>query len=140
MTLHVARDKVQSRCQKLVGQYPGENVVKLVVAVIQPTKLCAVHEVLEDIEVERMTICDAQEFGPKPRQTVYRGHEHLPVLQRKVVLEIVVNDDFLERTVAMITNVARSGPDGAPGDGKVFVLPVAEAVDICGSSRGPGAV
>jgi nitrogen regulatory protein P-II 2 len=114
--------------------------VKLVVAVIQPTKLCAVHEVLEDIEVERMTICDAQGFGPKPPRAVYQGHEHLPVLQRKVVVEIVVNDDFLERTVAMITNVARSGPDGAEGDGKVFVLPVAEAVDICGSSRGPGAV
>ena len=114
--------------------------MKLVVAVIQPTKLCAVHEVLEDIEVERMTICDAQELGSQPRPTVYQGHEHLPVLRRMVVLEIVVNEDFLERTVTMITNVARSGPDGAEGDGKVFVLPVAEAVDICGSSRGPGAV
>ena len=114
--------------------------MKLVVAVIQPTKLCAVHEALEDVEVERMTICDGQEFGPIPRQTVYRGHEHLPVLQRKVVLEIVVNDDFLERTVDMISNVARSGVEGAPGDGKVFVLPVVEAVDISSSSRGPGAV
>ncbi len=114
--------------------------MKLVVAVIQPTKLCAVHEALEDLEVEKMTICDGQEFGPKPRQTVYRGHEHHPTLQRKVVLEIVVNDDFLERTVEAISNVARSGPDGAPGDGKVFVLPVTEAVDISGSSRGPSAV
>ena len=114
--------------------------MRLVVAVIQPTKLCAVHEVLEDIEVERMTICDAQEVGPQSPRTGYRAYEHLPVLQRKVVIEIVVNDDFLERTVAMITNVARSGPDGDPGDGKVFVLPVLEAVDICGSSRGPGAV
>ena len=114
--------------------------MKLVVAVIQPSKLCAVHEALEDVEVERMTICDGQEFGPKPRQTVYRGHEHLPVLERKVVLEIVVNEDFLQRTVEMIANVARSGLEGAPSDGQVFVLPVEGAVDISGISRGPGAV
>ena len=114
--------------------------MKLVVAVIQPTKLCAVHEGLEDIEVERMTICDAQEFVPEPPRTADREHVHLPELQRKVVLEIVVNDDFLDRTVAMITNVARSGPKGAGGDGNVLVLSVAEVVDICGSSRGPGAV
>ena len=92
--------------------------MRLVVAIIQPTKLCAVHEALEDVEVERMTICDGQEFGPKPRRTIYRGHAHLPVLQRKVVLEIVVNDDFLERTVEAISSVARSGrsPIRPPGE------------------------
>ena len=114
--------------------------MKLVVAVIQPTKLCAVHEMLEDIDVERMTICDAQEFVPQTPPMVYQGHGHPPTLQRQVVVEIVVNDDFLERTVTMITNVARSGPDVAWEDGRVLVLPVAEAVDIHGSSRGPGAV
>ncbi len=116
--------------------------MKLVVAVIQPTKLCAMHELLEDIEVERMTICDGQEFGPREPRSGGQDQEHdeAPTLQRRVVVEIVVNEDFLERTVSMISSVARSGPEGTPGDGKVFVVPVSEAVDICGSSRGPGAV
>ena len=59
---------------------------------------------------------------------------------RKVVLEIVVNEDFLERTVDTITNVARTGPEGCIGDGKIFVMPLEEAVSLSDSSRGPTAV
>ena len=73
--------------------------MKLVIAIIQPTKLKAVCEALEKIEVTRLTVCDAQGFGrQRGRTEMYRGHEYTTTLLRKVALEIVVNDDFLERT------------------------------------------
>lgn len=115
--------------------------VKLILAVIQPTKLSAVREALDKIEVARLTVCDAQGFGrQRGRTEMYRGHEYTTRLLRKVALEIVVNDDFLERTVNTLVHVARTGPEGTIGDGKVFVLPADEAIQIADGSRGPGAV
>ena len=77
--------------------------MKLVIAIIQPTKLKAVREALDKIEVARMTVCDAQGFGRQRGQTeMYRGHEYSTHLLRKIALEIVVNDDFLDRTVETI--------------------------------------
>jgi nitrogen regulatory protein P-II 1 len=115
--------------------------VKLVIAVIQPTKLNAVREALEKIEVTRLTVCDAQGFGrQRGRRELYRGHEYTTILLRKVVLEIVVNDDFLDRTVNTIIQVARTGPEGNIGDGKIFILPAMEAIQVSNGSRGKGAV
>ncbi len=115
--------------------------MKLVIAVIQPPKLNAVREALEKIEVARLTVCDAQGFGrQRGRTEMYRGNESTTALLRKIVLEIVVNDDFLERTIDTIIKVARTGPDGTIGDGKIFVVPADTAVQIGDGSRGPGAV
>ena len=115
--------------------------MKTILAVIQPTKLQAVHEALQKIEVTRMTICDAQGFGQQRGRTeLYRGHEYATTLLRKIALEIVVNDDFLERTVDTIMNVARTGPEGTIGDGKIFVVPTEEAIQVNDGSHGPGAV
>ena len=115
--------------------------MKLVIAIIQPTKLNAVREALEKIEVARMTITDAQGFGrQRGRTEMYRGHEYTTLLLRKSVLEIVVNDDFLERTLNTIISVARTGPEGNIGDGKIFVLPADQAIQINTGARGPGSV
>ena len=115
--------------------------MKMVIAIIQPTKLSAVREALVKIGVTRMTVCDAQGYGRQRGQTeYYRGNEYRTNLLRKVALEIMVNDDFLERTVETVTNVARTGPEGNIGDGKIFVLPADEAIDIAGNARGPEAV
>jgi nitrogen regulatory protein P-II 1 len=59
---------------------------------------------------------------------------------RKITVEIVVNDDFLERTVATIQEVARTGAYGNDGDGKIFVLPTMDAIEFWPEKRGPGAV
>jgi nitrogen regulatory protein P-II 2 len=115
--------------------------VKLVIAIIQPTKLKAVCEALEKIEVKRLTVCDAQGFGRQHGRTeLYRGNEYTTTLLRKVALKITVNDDFLERTVDTIAQVARTGPEGTIGDGKIFVLPAIETIKIGDGSRGQGAV
>ena len=115
--------------------------MKMIYAVIQPTKLSAVREALEKIEVHRMTVCDAQGFGQQRGQTaMYRGHEYTSHLLRKVGLQIVVNDDFVDRTIEALESVARTGPEGTIGDGKVFIVPVEQSIQIDDGSRGPGAV
>ena len=88
-----------------------------------------------------MTVSDSQGFGRQRGQTeMYRGSEYTTMLLRKVVLEIVVNDDFLDRTIEAIVHAARTGPDGSIGDGKIVVLPADEAIQIDDGHRGPGAV
>ena len=115
--------------------------MRLVIAVIQPTKLTAVREALTKIGVSRMTVCDAHGYGRQRGQAeYYRGNEYRTNLLRKVALEITINDDFLERTIETITSVARTGPEGTIGDGKIFVLPADEAIDIAAGRRGPEAV
>ena len=117
------------------------DVVKLIIAIIQPTKLSAVREALEKIEVTRMTVCDAQGYGrQRGRTEMFRGNEYTITLLRKVALEIVVNDDFLDRTLETIINTARTGPEGTIGDGKIFVIPAEQAIQLDGGVRGPGAV
>jgi nitrogen regulatory protein P-II 2 len=115
--------------------------MKLVVAIIQPTKLEAVRQALNKIEVTRMTVCDAQGYGrQRGRTEMYRGHEYKTHLLRKIALEILVNDDFLDRTVDTLMAVARTGPEGEIGDGKIFVMPALETISIAGPIRGPEAV
>ncbi len=115
--------------------------MKFIVAIIQPTKLQPVQEALQRIGVERMTVCDAQGFGRQRGQTeMYRGVEYRTNLLRKIALEIAVNDDFLERTIDTIMEVARTGTEGNIGDGKIFVLPMGDVWQIGGTEHGPEAI
>lgn len=115
--------------------------MKLLLAIIQPTKLHAVRDALSQVGVERMTVCDAQGYGRQRGQTAtYRGLEYQVNMLRKISLEIWVNDDFVDRTIDTLLRVARTGTEGSIGDGKIFILPTDEAITIDGSSRGPGAV
>lgn len=115
--------------------------MKLVIAIIQPTKLEAVREALDKSDVERITVCDAQTFGRRPELTeMFRGRKSTISPLRKVVLEVVVNDDFLDRTIKTISDTARTGAEGTLGDGKIFVLPADQAIQLGDASRGPGAV
>ena len=115
--------------------------MKLILAVIQPTRLEAVQQALKRIGVIRMTVTDAHGFARQRGQTeTYRGSEYKTNLLRKVALEIAVNDDFLERTIDCLEKVARTSPEGNIGDGKIFVLPIEEAVQVSDGQRGPSAL
>jgi nitrogen regulatory protein PII len=114
--------------------------MRLVLALIQPTKLKPVQDALAKIGVDRMTVCDALGYGQQRGQAGPAAASERPALLRKVALEIAVNEDFLEKTVATITRVARSGPSGTIGDGKVFVLPIEEVVRLSDGVRGPEGV
>lgn len=115
--------------------------MKLVIAIIQPTKLRALKEALAEAGVDRITICDSQEYARRPdRVPIFRGQEVSSNILRKITLEIAINDDFLERTLEIICRVARTGIRGNDGDGKVFVLPLADVIDTKHETRGPGAI
>ncbi len=115
--------------------------MKLILAVIQPPKLAAVRQALASLGVSRMTVCDAMGFARQRGQTeTYRGAEYRINLLRKVQLEITVNDDFVDRTIECLQQYARTGLEGNIGDGKIFVLPVEEVIQISDRCHGPGAV
>jgi nitrogen regulatory protein PII len=126
----------------LEGESLFENaLMRMVIAIIQPTKLNSVREALAKIGVTRMTVCDAQGYGrQRGRTETYRGNEYQTNLLRKIALEIAVNEDFLDRTIDTLVSVARTGPEGTIGDGKIFVLPAGEAIDLASLVRGPEAV
>lgn len=115
--------------------------MKLIIAIIQPTKLKAVQEALRRINVTRLTVSDAMGFARQRGQDeTYRGAEYKTNLLRKVALEIAVNDDFVDRTIECLQQVARTGAEGTIGDGKIFVLPMEQSVQVSDGQRGPGAV
>src|SRR5262245_60086107 len=111
--------------------------MRLVLALIQPTKLKAVQDALAKIGVERMTVCDALGYGQQRGAASQPGATGKPTLLRKVALEIGVNEDFLDKTVETIAHVARTGPSGAIGDGKIFVLPIDDVIRLSDTVRGP---
>jgi nitrogen regulatory protein P-II 1 len=115
--------------------------MKLILAIIQPSKLEAVKEALSKVEVFRLTIVDVQGFGrQKGRSEVYRGHELTVNLVRKVQLQIAVNEDFVEPTVNTILEAGRTGAEGRIGDGKIFILPLEDCIRIRTGERGPEAI
>lgn len=115
--------------------------MKLVIAIIQPSKLEEVKAALTEVEVFRLTVMDCQGFGrQKGKSELYRGKEFSVNLTRKVQLQIAVNDEFVEPTVDAILKGGRSGEKGEIGDGKIFVLPMDDCVRIRTGERGPEAV
>ena len=115
--------------------------MKLIIAIIQPSRLEAVKSALTDVEVFRLTVMDCQGFGRQKGQTeVYRGHEFSVNLLRKVQLQIAVNDEFVEPTIEAVVKGGRSGEKGEIGDGKIFVLPMDDCVRIRTGERGNEAI
>lgn len=115
--------------------------MKLIIAIIQPSKLEDVKAALSRVEVVRLTIMDVQGFGRQKGQTeVFRGREITVNLLRKVQLQIAVNDDFVEPTVNAIIEGGRTGDEGQIGDGKIFVLPLEDCIRIRTGERGPEAI
>ena len=115
--------------------------MKLIIAIIQPSKLEDVKAALCKVEVVRLTIMDVQGFGRQKGQTeVYRGREITVNLLRKVQLQIAVNDNFVEPTINAIIAGGRTGDEGQIGDGKIFVLPLEDCIRIRTGERGPEAI
>lgn len=115
--------------------------MKLIIAIIQPSRLEAVKAALTEVEVFRLTVMDVQGFGRQKGHTeVYRGHEFSVNLLRKVQLQIAVNEDFVEPTISAIIKGGRTGASGEIGDGKIFVLPLEDCIRIRTGERGSEAI
>ncbi|MEM9364796.1 MAG: P-II family nitrogen regulator [Planctomycetota bacterium] len=115
--------------------------MKLIIAIIQPTKLEAVKEALTQVEVHRLTVVDCQGFGRQVGRTdAIRGRDLGVNLLRKVQLQIGVNEEFVQPTIDAIVEGGRSEPEGEIGDGKIFVLPMDDCVRIRTGERGNEAI
>ena len=102
--------------------------MKLVMAVIKPSKLDEVREALTSIGIAGMTVSEVKGFGRQKGHTeIYRGAEYEINFVPKIKIEAVVGDDLAERAVTTIREVANSEQIG---DGKIFVLEVAQAIRI----------
>jgi nitrogen regulatory protein P-II 1 len=112
--------------------------MKRIEAIIQPYKLDDVREALKGIGVDGMTIYDVRGHGrQKGHKEVYRGQEYEVDLLPKVKVEVVVADERVDETVKAVVDSARTGKIG---DGKVFILPVEEAIRIRNADTGDTAL
>ena len=112
--------------------------MKLIIAIIQPHKLDAVKTELEAVGVNLMTVSNVLGQGRQKGLTeIYRGAKEAGGLLNKVRLDIAVNDDFVEPAIKAINKGAHTGD---VGDGKIFILELAECVRISSAERGHTAI
>ena len=112
--------------------------MKKIEAIIKPFKLDDVKEALGGLGVEGLTVTEVKGFGRQKGHTeLYRGAEYVVDFLPKIKLEVVVDDDKVEGVIEAIVGAANTGKIG---DGKIFVLPLNEAIRIRTGERGPAAV
>ena len=102
--------------------------MKMIVAVIKPSRLDSVLDAVTEAGASGMTVTEVRGYGRQRGKTeVYRGAEYEVKLLPKVKLEIAAPDDIVDRIVEA---VARTANTGKIGDGKVFITSIDEAVRI----------
>ena len=112
--------------------------MKKIEAIIKPFKLDEVKNALHEVGVTGMTVTEVKGFGRQKGHTeVYRGAEYVIDFLPKIKIEVVLDDALVERAVQAVMDAARTDKIG---DGKIFVLPVEQAVRIRTGEQGPDAV
>ena len=112
--------------------------MKKIEAIIKPFKLDEVKEALHEVGIKGITVTEAKGFGrQKGHAELYRGAEYIVDFLPKVKIEIAISDDLVEKAIDAIRRAAQTG---RIGDGKIFVVPVEQAVRIRTGEQGPDAV
>jgi nitrogen regulatory protein PII len=112
--------------------------MKKIEAIIKPFKLEEVKDALAELGIEGMTVTEVKGFGRQKGHTeIYRGSEYTVDFLPKIKIEVVLADGLLESALAAILKAAKTGKIG---DGKVFVLPVEDAVRIRTEEKGDQAI
>ena len=112
--------------------------MKLIIAYIQPEQLNEVKQALYEKEVYKMSVTNAMGCGQqKGYHETYRGADIEVNLLKKVRMEVAVNAEFVDSTIEAIISGARTGNIG---DGKIFVMDLAECIRIRTGEKGPEAI
>jgi nitrogen regulatory protein P-II 1 len=112
--------------------------MKKIEAIIKPFKLDEVKEALQEVGLQGITVTEARGFGRQKGHTeLYRGAEYVVDFLPKIKIEVVVEDGMVDKTVDAIVTAARTGKIG---DGKIFILPVEDAIRIRTGERGGDAI
>ena len=102
--------------------------MKLVVAVIKPFKLDEVRDALTKIGIHGMTVTEVKGYGrQKGHMEIYRGAEYAVNFLPKMRIEVAVPSEQIDQVTETITVAAKTGQIG---DGKIFVMPLEQAVRI----------
>ena len=120
-----------------IGEKPVSGMKKIE-AIIKPFKLDEVKEALHEIGLKGITVLEAKGFGRQKGHTeLYRGAEYVVDFLPKVKIEVVLEDDQLERAIEAIQQAAQTG---RIGDGKIFISTIDDAIRIRTGERGNEAV
>ncbi|MGW7573288.1 P-II family nitrogen regulator [Streptomyces sp. NPDC054765] len=112
--------------------------MKLITAVIKPHRLDEVKDALQSFGVHGLTLTEASGYGRQRGHTeVYRGAEYTVDLVPKIRIEVLVEDADAEELMDVVVKAARTGKIG---DGKVWSIPVDDAVRVRTGERGPDAL
>ncbi len=112
--------------------------MKLITALVKPARVDDIKTALQANGIQGMTVSQASGFGrQKGHKEVYRGAEYNVDFIPKVRVEILVDDDDLDRILDLVVSTANSG---AIGDGKVWVTPVETVVRVRTNERGSDAL
>jgi len=112
--------------------------MKKIEAIIKPFKLDEVKDALVAIGVQGMTVTEVKGFGRQKGQVeVYRGTEVEVLFVPKVKVELVVPDHLVDKVVETILKSAHTG---SIGDGKIFIIPVEDAIRIRTREKGDSAI
>jgi nitrogen regulatory protein PII len=115
-----------------------DRELKMVTAVVRPNKLGDVKQALAEAGAPSLTVTNVSGRGSQPaKKGQWRGEEYVVDLHQKVKIECVVSDIPAQDVVDAIADAANTGE---PGDGKIFVLPVEDAVQVRTGDTGPDAV
>jgi nitrogen regulatory protein PII len=112
--------------------------MKLITAVVKPFRLDDVRNALAEVGVQGMTVTEVKGFGRQRGHTeLYRGAEYVVDFLPKVKVEVAVTDDLVERAVDAIIAAAKTGK---VGDGKIFVMDLAQVYRIRTGETGDEAI
>jgi nitrogen regulatory protein P-II 1 len=112
--------------------------MKQVTAIIKPFKLDEVREALAEVGVNGLTVTEVKGFGRQKGHTeLYRGAEYVVDFLPKIRIEMVIADSMVDDVIEAIVEAARTGKIG---DGKIFVMPVEQAIRIRTSESGDAAL
>ena len=120
------------------GGVEAGSPIKMVSAVVRPDKLGDIKQALAEINAPSLTVTNVSGRGSQPAKTgQWRGEEFTVDLHQKVKVDVVVADIPADEVAEAICEAASTGE---PGDGKVFILPVEDAVQVRTGATGPEAV
>ena len=112
--------------------------MKKIEAIIKPFKLEEVKESLQTIGVQGITVSEVKGFGRQKGHTeLYRGAEYVVDFLPKIKIEVVLPDDQVEKAVEAISTTAKTG---RIGDGKIFIIPLDDAIRIRTGEKGENAI
>jgi len=107
-------------------------------AIIKPFKLDEVKDALNEIGIKGMTMTEVKGYGrQRGHKEIYRGTEYDVSFIPKVKIEIVLEEELVEKAVDVLKNASHTG---SVGDGKIFVLPVESAIRIRTGETGREAI